>query len=168
MTEKKITHFRLRYQKYKDKKYYYINPWCRECENKIASEYHNARKDDESFRKKNRERTRKYHQENREIIVQREKKRRQKKSYIVNRKKYIAKNKQKIYEQEKKAKKKYYDFHKNNLTDHYVISKIIQKTKLTKADVISKPDLIEAWRTKIKLIRLIKQKKNDRKTGIKD
>ena len=156
--EKNSTQFRKRYKYKLFKKYYYRNPTCRQCEAELTREYYNANKHDEKFKQKNINNANRYWEENRESVLLKLKRKRETPEYQKYRREYDKKNRARIKSLQKVRSKKWHDNSRDNLTDGYIISKLIQKSGITKEEVLQHPELIEAYRANIKLKRLISKK----------
>lgn len=125
--------FRPRFDKRNGR--HYLNPSCKECDAAESRAYYAKVKDIEEFKFKNRSRVKKYHIENTDIVREKQQARRQTERHRNNRKVYIIKNKEKIHAQEKICKRKYHEKHRDNLTDEYILSRLVQKSPLSKNEI---------------------------------
>lgn len=110
-------------------------------------------KNDEEYKIISRERAKKSYQKNRTKNLLAAKQYRLKDSSRERRKEYISENKGKIKQQEDICKKRYFNYHRDNLTDQYIIWRLIGKMKLDKKIIKEMPELIEAKRAQLKLLR---------------
>lgn len=134
----------------------YLNNTCRSCDALKSKEYYVSKKNDPKFKIKNINRVREYYEKNRDVIISKRKINHQSLKYKKYRAKYVLKNKDKISADHKIIA---YKWHKNSmekLTDSYVIGKLMQKSTLTRKDILERPQIIEIKRNVIKLKRIIK------------
>lgn len=147
--EKDDSEFRIRFTKYKDKKYYGLNATCKSCDLLMAKENYEKNKNIPEFKRKNAQRVRDYR--NKEIdkikarrsteeyrkqhnqwelnryhlkkdeINARQREKRKTPEYKAYMKEYRAKNKERIYQQEVITKERYHEKNKKQLTDKYII-----------------------------------------------
>lgn len=128
---------------------------CRVCELELIYKY--RRENIDKIRELSRKSSKKRRLTNKEASNEYQKLQRSKPGYLEKRKRYIEKNKDKIYLQEKVAKRRYAHKHRDLLTDQYCITRLIQKTNLSKSDIEARPDLIDFYRAKIMLEREIRK-----------
>lgn len=156
--EKDDSAFRVRHEKRESRSrgLLYLNNTCRQCDSEIQQEYYAAKKHDESFKQQNRERSKRYIEENRDIVRERKKLERQTPQYKEMRERYRERNKERIMQQERIIKKRYADFHCKNLTDEYIITRLISWANIKREHVT--PELIEMKRLEIQFERLLREK----------
>lgn len=182
--EKEKSQFRIRLGK---KKYWMMNATCMDCDAEISKAYYQRIKDNEDFKKKNRERQKIYAEKHpdqirklnnrperkkkkaqiemkrykkmRDVICARQKIKRQTPEYKKMMKEYRENNKEKIYEQEVVTKKRYHEKNRDSITDKYCIHQLRQQgiSEIT-------PELIEWERGQILVARL-KKKVSGHKIG---
>lgn len=140
------------------KGYTYQQGKCIDCENAEQKIRYDSKKDNIDFKIKNRQRVKNYQRENWDVVQEKNKKRRQTKRYKENRRKYTLKNYDKISRDHKIRAKKWFEKNRDELSDSYVVSKIIGKTKVSPDEVRREPELIEIKRMQLKLGRVIKNK----------
>ncbi len=106
---------------------------------------------------KSNKRSRKYSIENKDKVnaTRRKRKRKYAKYYKKYRQQYDRKNKLRIQELQRKRSLNFAQKESTQLTDNYIISKIKQRTSLSKKDILKYPELIQAWRMNLKLKREI-------------
>lgn len=131
----------------------YPNSTCKKCDSELSKERHMVLKNDEEYKIISRERAKKSYQKNRTKNLLAAKQYRLKDSSRERRKEYISENKGKIKQQEDICKKRYFNYHRDNLTDQYIIWRLIGKMKLDKKIIKEMPELIEAKRAQLKLLR---------------
>jgi hypothetical protein len=112
--------FRIRTSTTNGKKYLYLNPTCKICDNIISKEYYNSKKNDPEFKLKNCSRVKKYSKENKDKIIIRQKNKRQKPEYKEYVKLYYQKNRDKILEQHKPIARNCSARARKKLLDWYV------------------------------------------------
>ena len=147
--------FRMRHEKRKGD-FYYLNNTCRQCDADIAKENYKKAKDIEEFKMLNRERANKYRIENIDVVKEKDQARRQQERHKENRRNYIQKNKKKIFAQEKVCKEKWHKKNRDELTDVYVGSRLVQGTPLCRNEL--PPALIKLKRLQIICKRSLKIK----------
>jgi hypothetical protein len=157
--------FRMRYDKRGrgSKALSYLNNTCRKCDSEISNKQYFHKKDDPGFLENWRKKSREYSQKNKEIIKQKNKIKRQTPEYKKMVRDYRAKNKEKISKQEKITRERYARKNTDNLTDTYIIQKLIAGDKgitTKEAAKIFPKELIEAKRLQILLKRKIKNNGN--------
>lgn len=133
-----------------------FNSVCKMCAAALRREYYKKIKHNEDFIIKNRDRVKRYRLENIDVVREKDQARRQTESAKENRKKYIERNRAKIQAQEKIVKRRYHEKNRDQLTDMYVVQKIIQKTTLSANEV--PPALIKLKRLHIACKRSLKLK----------
>lgn len=134
----------------------WIEGKCKDCqaeERKIK--YHSNL---ELSREKSRNNGKRFYHRHRETLLEKNKEiRKQPDNHIIlHQRKYYKDNEEKIKKQSKPIKRKSYEKQRDSLSDSYVINGLINKTKLKKEDILKYPELIEAKRLIIKIIRLTK------------
>lgn len=152
---KEESEYRMRFEKRGrgSKKFSYINNTCRKCDSEISNKYYFAHKDNIEWKEKWRKKSREYYDKNREFIAEKMKIKRQTPEYKEMMRCYRQKNKIKIFNQEVITKKRYQEKHKNNLTDIYIIDKLNGNLGISKEELKQMPELIEAKRAQLKLLR---------------
>ena len=133
----------------------YMRGICKDCEEKDNHIYRLNIAD--SVRESLKITAKKWRLSNREALNEYQKTKRNKPHFKEKRRAYIKKNKEKIHKQEKVTKRRYAEKHRDQITDQYCITRLIQKSDLSKADVQSRPDLIAFYRAKLLLEREIRK-----------
>lgn len=153
--DKEDSDFRMRFEKrgIGSKQSSYLNNTCRECDNEISNTHYFAYKDNAEWKEKWCQKSREYYHKNKEAIKEKQKSKRQTPEYKKMVIEYRKKNKEKIYQQEKIVKKKYSNHHRDNLTDEYVTRRLCEHLKIPKDILKQEPELIEAKRAQLKLLR---------------
>lgn len=165
-----------------------LNNTCRFCDAEYSRMYYDKHKNDPAFKEKNVKRVRAYAHKNVDVIkVRRQTKeylekhakwelnryyrmkdvingkakvKRQTPEYKAKMKAYREKNKEKIFKQEVVTKKRYHEKHRDNLTDKYIIRQLISQDVATREVLLAHPEIIEAKRLQLLIIRNNKTKNN--------
>jgi len=164
----------------------YLNATCKSCDNEIQRSYYEKVKDNPEFKEKNRLRGKVYLNKNiekvrairksaeyikkhnqwelnryhkvKDVVSIKMKTKRQTPEYKEMMRKYRMKNKEKIKQQEVITKKRYQEKHRDNLTDEYIIRLLINQDVADRETLTMHPEIIEAKRLQLLIIR--KTKKN--------
>lgn len=160
--EKDASEFRMRYDKIGpgSKALTYLNNICKKCESEIQNKNYFAHKDNPEFKEKWLEKSREYYQKNKDLIKQKMKAKRQTPEYKEMMRNYRARNKEKIFRQEIVTKKRYQQKHRDGLTDEYVIRQLINQEIADRETLKAHPEIIEAKRLQLLIIRKTKQNGN--------
>lgn len=141
----------------------YLHNVCKKCVCKKAMEYYNKKKNDPDFKKKNRERVKKWSTENKEYVAEKRKEVRKSDEYKEYVKAYYEKNHDKIRHQASKTNDKYIREQRAKITDKYAIILLMHPRNGLTRDVITK-DMIEMKKIEIAIDRLKRLiKKNEQK-----
>lgn len=155
---KGLDNFRDRYDKrinlhYKDGK-------CNECAAQYQLFRYYQKREDKQFMKAAAERTRIHYYKNKDRIKQYNAERRKTPEYKEKMRLYRQSRKAIIQQQEIITKKRYHEKHRDNLTDEYIVNKLCGKDcRHLKDEFYKHPELIEAKRAQILLIRSLKNNK---------
>lgn len=186
--EKDSAEFRIKRPTYKDKTYWQLYSQCNKCCYENSKAYYERHKNDDNFKKKNRERVRQYalansenikiarsserykkkhveweskrYHRKRDEINAKAKLRRQTAEYKAKLKAYRVKNKEKIFAQEAITKRRYHEKHRDNLTDKYVGRLLKAQGVADDAVLQNYPKIIEAKRLQLLITRKINNHAN--------
>lgn len=146
--------FRIREDKRIGRECKYLNNTCRQCD----AAYSKARWDKikylEEEKLKNRARARRYAKDNWDVVREKDQARRQTPQARAVRAKYREANLEKIQAHEAAAKWRYHIKNRDQLTDAYIINRLMQKSPLAKNEI--PPALIELKRIQIQCERTLK------------
>lgn len=142
--------FRKRFSRYKDKKYFFLNSTCRECDKELALDYYWKHRTPERLAK-NAARTKVYNAARKTELKEKRRQKRNTPEYKKYMKEYRERRKEIIFKQEVVTKKRYHEKHRDAISDKYVTAVL-----RSNGEQNPNPDRIEIKRVEIlkKRIRL--------------
>jgi hypothetical protein len=157
---KQDTDFRIRHETRRGGKYSYLNSTCRKCDSAIQQEYYLKYKDELWHKEKTRNLGKEYYRKNKILISEKNKQKRQTPEYKAMVRSYREKNKNKIKGQEVITKKRYHEKNCYGLTDKYIVQQLIKQEIADRVMLEMHPEIIEAKRLQLLIIRKTKQHAN--------
>jgi len=146
--------YRRRHKMRNGKKEFYTMGECSDCVAKRANKYYHNNLD--KCRKRGRETAKKNY--SKRLAYTQQYRKNNPEWWAKYMEKYREDNKEHIAKMHKKIGKEWHKKNRDELSETYVIQKLIQGTNLKRADIEPFPELIDAHRQNIKIKRLIIQK----------